>query len=152
MLFFLVLACSTSHPPAEAPVAKPEPAANTFGTEVKVEGAVSADTLVQAADQWTGKKVTVRGTIREVCQKKGCWYTLATGNSDTNIMVKDKEYAIFLPKDVAGREVVVEGTFSVGVMPLEEARHYAQDAGKDPNSITEAPKTFSLDMDGVKLL
>jgi hypothetical protein len=67
-------------------------------------------------------------------------------------MVKDKEYAIFLPKDVAGREVVVEGTFSVGVMPLEEARHYAQDAGKDPNSITEAPKTFSLDMDGVKLL
>lgn len=138
--------------PAEQVPVAPQAGQTAFGKPVEDAQAMSCDALVQEADQWSGKSVTVKGTIREVCQKKGCWHTLSTNDPNVTILVKDKEYELFLPKDVAGRQVVVGGTFSVGVMPLEEAQHLAADAGKDPASITVAPKTYMMDADGIKLL
>lgn len=151
MLLHLLLACSTPAPqgPSEA---TPAAASNTFGAAVDPTGAITVDQLVASPDAWTGKEVTVKGTIREVCQKKGCWSTLSSSNPEVNLMVKDKEYQIFLPKDVAGRTALVHGIFTVEVMPLEEARHYAQDAGKDPSTITEAPRSFLMDAAGVQLI
>lgn len=164
MLLALMLACATPAPtttpaeapapaaPAEAPAAE-APAQNiAYGEAVDETAAVTVDAVIAAADTYNGKPVTVTGTVKEVCQKKGCWHTIATNDPNVDVMVKDKAYGIFLPFDAAGKKVAVKGTFSVEVLPLEEARHYAQDAGKDPNTITEAPKTFLMDADGVKLL
>lgn len=113
---------------------------------------VSADALVSAADTWSGKDIVVEGTIAEVCQKKGCWHTIATANPDVTLMVKDKEYQIFLPKDAAGHKVLVHGQFAVTEMPEDEARHYAEDAGKDPSAIVGPQKRFTLDVSGVRFL
>ncbi len=162
MLLILSLACSTRAPDAAPPLAaSPEAVAppasssapgTTFGAPVDLAGAVPADQVVAAAETWSGKPVTLRGVVQEVCQKKGCWFTIATADPAVNVMVKDKEYKIFLPFDSAGKTVAVNGTFSVGTMPLEEARHYAEDAGRDPAAITEAPKTFQVDADGIVFL
>jgi hypothetical protein len=157
MLFVLVLACASPTPPvaAPAPQAAAAPAqTENLGASFELDPAkdLAADRLRTEADTWNGQELTVTGTIREVCQKKGCWHTLSTGDAETNIMVKDKEYAIFLPKDCAGRQVAVHGRFSVETLPLEEAKHLAADAGKDPATVTVAPKTLLLDASGVKFL
>ena len=59
---------------------------------------------------------------------------------------------VFRPGLFAGRTAIVKGTFSKAVMPLEEAKHYAEDAGKDPATVTEAPITYSIDAAGVILM
>jgi hypothetical protein len=57
-----------------------------------------------------------------------------------------------LPKDAAGKKVHVKGTFAVAELPEAEARHYAEDAGRDPTTIVGAQKTFALDVAGVKFV
>ncbi len=162
MLVALLLACSTTPDaaPAAAPAA-PAPAAEApaapaqtvaLGAEVDAAAALPVDQVIADAANWSGKPVTIKGTVKEVCQKKGCWHTIATADPAVNVMVKDKEYKIFLPFDSAGKTAVVSGTFSVETLPLDEARHYAEDAGKDPSTITEPQKTFLMDADGIRFL
>ncbi len=161
-LLIVLLACSTNTPTTEAPkteapkteAPKTEaPAGNVaLGGPVEAAGALPADQVIAEADKLSGREITVTGTVREVCQKKGCWHTLSTSDPNTNIMVKDKEYAIFLPKDCAGKSVAIQGTFTVEAISEEEARHYAQDAGRDPSVINGPQRTYLMDASGVKFL
>ena len=82
----------------------------------------------------------VRGTIEEVCQMKGCWMTLKN-ESGENVRVTFKDYGFFVPKDVSGKDVIIEGLAKKEVLDEEVARHYAEDGGKEydesmRNSIT----------------
>ena len=49
-----------------------------------------------------------RGTVTEVCKAKGCWMKVALENGEET-MVKFKDYGFFVPKDMAGKEVVING-------------------------------------------
>ena len=158
MLLLLAFACSNAPSasgaapaPAAAPAAAP-PVQTVLGAEVDLAAAVPVDDVIAAAATWSGKPVTVKGTVKEVCQKKGCWHTLATKDPAVNVLVKDKEYGIFLPFDSAGRTAVVKGTFTVELLPVDEARHYAEDAGRDPSTITAPVPSYLMDADGVRLL
>jgi Domain of unknown function (DUF4920) len=57
--------------------------------------------------------------------------------SDEKLLVKFKDYAFFVPKDIAGREVMVEGKAYKEVTSVEELRHYAEDAGKSAEEIAK---------------
>lgn len=146
--------------PAAAPAAEPaEPTRAESAVAGLVVGAafdagtpVPVDTLIASPEAYNGKPVVVEGTVKEVCQKKGCWHTIATSNPAVDVMVKDKEYKIFLPKDSAGHKVLVQGDFAVGEIPEDEARHYAEDAGRDPSTIVGPQKRYMLDVAGVKFL
>lgn len=162
MLLLLALACSSPQPevtPPAPPAAEPAPAPEVPVSNVNLGDAafddsavVPIDTIVKDAATWDGKDVVVDAVVKEVCQKKGCWHTLATADPAVSVMVKDKEYAIFLPKDSAGKKVHVHGTFAVSELPEAEARHYAEDAGRDPSTIVGPQKTFTLDVAGVKFV
>jgi hypothetical protein len=123
-----------------------------LGAPFAVTDVVPVDTLVSDASAWSGKEVVLEGVVKEVCQKKGCWHTIATADPAVAVMVKDKEYKIFLPKDAAGKKVHVKGTFAVEEIPEDEARHYAEDAGRDPSTIVGPQKTFALDVAGVQFV
>jgi len=162
MLLLLALACSPTQPeatPAAPPVAEQAPAPQAPVSTVNLGDAafdesaiVPIDTIVKDPAAWDGKDVVVDAVVKEVCQKKGCWHTLATADPAVSVMVKDKEYAIFLPKDSAGKKVHVHGTFAVSELPEAEARHYAEDAGRDPSTIVGPQKAFTLDVAGVKFV
>ena len=67
-------------------------------------------------------------------------------------MVKFKDYGFFMPKDLAGSDVIVEGVAYVEEMSVEEQRHYAEDAGKTKDeieAITEPKRTLSFISSGV---
>lgn len=79
--------------------------------------------------------VTLTATVAEVCQVKGCWMILVDG--DTKVRVTFKDYGFFMPKNLAGTKVVVEGVLSEEVLSEKDARHYAEDAGKSKAEIAK---------------
>lgn len=128
----------------------------SIGEEITVDAARSTSDMAEVyksmriGDTINAKMV---GTVDEVCQSKGCWMKLNLDDGD-QVMVKFKDYGFFMPKDIAGKEVVINGKAYVNEVPVDEQRHYAEDAGKSEEEITvitEPKKTFSFEADGVLL-
>lgn len=98
----------------------------------------------EALQEGEKKPIRFQSTINSVCVKKGCWMRLDLGNKQ-EAFIKFKDYAFFVPKDVAGKTVIVDGTAELKVTSVERLRHYAQDAGKSQeeiDKITEPEKTY----------
>ncbi|NJC25402.1 DUF4920 domain-containing protein [Neolewinella antarctica] len=130
---------------------------NAYGAEFEPLEVVAAPSFIS---RYTEKEIAdtintvLRGEVTEVCQAKGCWMTINSGQED-EIMVKFKDYGFFMPKDISGREVVMNGMAYYQITPVDELRHYAEDAGKDAAeiaAITEPVKELRFLADGVKLL
>ena len=128
----------------------------SFGSEIEATGSVTSDEM---AKTYTTLAVTdtlktkFTGVVNEVCQAKGCWMKVALKDG-SEAMVKFKDYGFFMPKDIAGKEVTMNGLAFVEEMSVEDQRHFAEDAGKTKEEIaliTESKKTYSFEADGVLL-
>lgn len=113
-----------------------------YGAGTTAAGALEVNLLEEklaAADQFTGK---VKGTVISVCEKKGCWMKLAQTDGE-GIMIRFKDYKYFMPKDIVGHDVVLEGTAEKTTTSVEMLKHYAEDAGKSKEEIEKIkePKT-----------
>jgi len=75
-----------------------------------------------------------RARVLEVCQMKGCWMRVELDGEQT-VMVRFKDYGFFVPKDIAGSEVWVEGKAFVSEVPEGERRHLARDAGRTEQEV-----------------
>ena len=126
----------------------------SFGKEIIPDDAIKISSMadhygnLQVGDSIQSK---MKATVNEVCQAKGCWMTLDLGE-DKEVMVKFKDYGFFVPKDISGKEVIVNGKAYVTEMSVEEQQHYAQDAGESEdviNQITAPKKTYLFEADGV---
>ncbi|RYZ19670.1 MAG: DUF4920 domain-containing protein [Chitinophagaceae bacterium] len=104
------------------------PAANT--TPVFVD---KLDDAISKGDSYTG---TVQGKVKEVCQTMGCWMKLEKADGST-VMVKMKDHAFFLPKNIVGHTVNVSGTAAVKVETEAKRKHYAEDGGKSKAEIAK---------------
>ncbi|MCE2612749.1 DUF4920 domain-containing protein [Flavobacteriaceae bacterium D16] len=126
----------------------------SFGAEIQAEGAKSdLDMLAMYQQLPVSDSVNTKfsATVKEVCQSKGCWMKLKLQDGG-EAMVRFKDYAFFVPKDISGKEVVVSGKAFVDMMTVEDQRHYAEDEGKSAEeiaAITEPKKTFSFEASGV---
>ncbi|MCW5517578.1 DUF4920 domain-containing protein [Muriicola sp. Z0-33] len=99
-------------------------------------------------------KTKFKAEVIEVCQAKGCWMKVQLEDGQET-MVRFKDYGFFVPKDIAGKEVVLNGLAFVEEMSVEDQRHYAKDAGKSDEEIAQitAPKkTFGFEADGLLIL
>jgi hypothetical protein len=76
---------------------------------------------------------TIQGKVMDVCSKKGCWMIISSGNVTARVTFKD--YGFFVPTSLKGKTVLVTGVLSVEELSEEEARHYAEDAGKSKEHI-----------------
>jgi hypothetical protein len=80
--------------------------------------------------------------------------TMDSGESG-QMMVRFKDYGFFVPKDISGREVVVHGKAYYQLTPVEDLRHYAEDAGQSPEevaAITEPKQELHFLAEGVRVL
>ena len=75
-----------------------------------------------------------KAKVLEVCQMKGCWMRVELDGEQT-VMVRFKDYGFFVPKDIAGSEVWVEGKAFVSEVPEGERRHLARDAGRTEQQV-----------------
>ena len=130
-----------------------EIAYQSYGEKITAENVISRDDLIEKYKNLKpGDSVLVKFTseVKEVCQNKGCWMKMDMGEDQA--MVRFKDYGFFMPKDLAGTEVIVEGYAFVDEMSVDDQRHYAEDAGKSPEeiaAITEPKRTLSFTSSGV---
>lgn len=98
--------------------------------------------------------LVVEGAVIDVCSKKGCWMKLDQGDGES-VRVTFKDYALFMPLDLAGSQVVVRGIARKDTVSVDDLRHYAEDSGKSPEevaAITEPEIKISFEADGVAIL
>lgn len=123
-----------------------------FGEEFKVsnkvdktsapyEGLVATDTL----------QTQMMGEVTEVCQAKGCWMKVKLDSED-EVFVRFKDYGFFVPKDAAGKKVVMNGAAFLEEMSVDDQKHYAEDEGASEDELAQitAPKrTLRFEAEGV---
>jgi hypothetical protein len=121
---------------------EPQPAEKgvTYGAGTTAEGALPVSQLdaKMKAAKFTGKTT---GKVVSVCLEKGCWMKIEKSGGET-MMVKFKDYGYFMPKNIVGKEVVLDGEATVKETSVKQLKHYAQDAGKSKDEISKitAPK------------
>ena len=146
--FLLIISCKNENKETTADIAYA-----SFGDKITAEEVLTKDEIIEKYKTLkAGDTAFVKFTskVNEVCQAKGCWMKLDLG--DEEAMVRFKDYGFFMPKNIADREVIVNGKAYVSEMSVEEQRHYAEDAGQTPEeieAITEVKRTLSFEADGV---
>ena len=124
-----------------------------FGSEISDENVLTKQEMMEKYNTMKpGDTANVKfaATVKDVCQKKGCWMNLNMGEKEA--MVRFKDYGFFMPKDIAGQEVIVNGKAYVEEMSVEDQRHFAEDGGKSAEeiaAITEPKRTLAFEADGV---
>jgi hypothetical protein len=106
----------------------------TYGAGTTADGALpvsEVDNKLKEQDKFNGK---LKGKVVSVCKDKGCWMKIERENGEP-MMVKFKDYGFFMPKDIEGKEVVLEGEATVKETSVKQLRHYAKDAGKSKEEI-----------------
>ncbi len=134
---------------------EPVPAAKgiVYGAGTTEKDAVPVSQLEASMKdaKFTGKAT---GKILSVCQEKGCWMKMENAHGET-MMVKFKDYGFFMPKNIVGKEVVVDGEAAVKETSVKDLKHYAADAGKsreEISKITHPKKELVFTAKGVLVL
>ncbi|GGH47352.1 branched-chain amino acid aminotransferase [Mangrovimonas yunxiaonensis] len=137
--------------------AAPEVTYVPFGDTITTDHADAIEKISRTYHNLTvGDSLNIKMTakVNSVCQAKGCWMKLDLGNEE-EVMVKFKDYAFFVPKNISGKDVIIEGVAFVDEMSVEDQKHYAEDAGKteaEIAEITQPKRTYSFLADGVLLV
>ncbi len=115
---------------------KQEVAYNFYGDSISTSGAVSVNQLLDQMKANDSMQVKVSGTVNSSCKMKGCWMKMDLGNGK-EMHVTFKDYEFFVPKDLNGEEVIVEGYARIDTLDVDYLRHLAHDAGKSEEEIAE---------------
>lgn len=124
-----------------------------FGAPVTAKNAIPYEQLITKMAKVDSMPAKVSGEVVAVCQKKGCWMTIQSAQpGKPEMRVTFKDYAFFMPKDLSGKKVVLDGFARVETTPIEVLRHFAEDAGQSPEQIariTEPKRELTFEAAGV---
>jgi hypothetical protein len=118
-----------------------------YGDGVSGQDTIPISVLLEDADDYVDQVVRVAGVVTAVCEKAGCWMTLATAGGDDEVRIKVNDGVIVFPPEAKGRHAIAEGRFVKIEMTLDETiaykQHHAEEQGEefDPASVTE-PMVF----------
>lgn len=123
-----------------------------YGKAITNKNAISVQKLestLKTKKQFSGK---IEGEVVGVCKKKGCFLTLKREGETDPIMVRFTDYGYFVPADLVGKTVVVEGKAKIKELSVKQLQHNAEDAGESAAEIAKItkPKTdINIVADGV---
>ena len=89
--------------------------------------------------------------VLDIVSHSGVEVLWLDNNSDSKGVadrVTFKDYGFFVPKDAAGREVIIDGIASLKELDEETAKHFADDSGREFNPETDM-KEVSIVASGV---
>jgi len=126
------------------------------GDKISADGALEFDAVLAKLGDQEKIETKMIGTVESVCQAKGCWMNVVSkDNEPKEIFVKFKDYGFFVPKDIAGQKVIMQGEAFREVTSVDELRHYAEDEGKSKEeiaAITEPKEELKFMASGVIVL
>jgi hypothetical protein len=121
------------------------------GDTISPEGVVSVDSVESSLIALKNADFTVKAKVQSACQVKGCWMKVAMPSGKL-MHITFKDYGFFVPKDIAGQEVIFSGYAYNDTLSVEELRHYAEDDGKSEEEISKITKpelTYLFNATGV---
>lgn len=127
---------------------------SSFGAKIAADKALTKEQMLQKYKTLKpGDTITVkfRSTIKDVCQKKGCWMEMELPGGQKSF-VKFKDYAYFVPLNAAESEAIVSGKAFISETSVAQLKHYAKDGGQSEAEIAKItqPKTeYKFMADGV---
>ncbi len=150
-MFLIALVAVCSQVSFAQPPKGPAKVGNTYGEKIKADGAIAIADLPArlSADEPVQTKVKAR--VLDVCPKKGCWISLQMPDS-TKAFVKMKDYGFFVPVDLKGKNIVIDGEAAMKTISVDELQHYAEDAKKSKEeiaAITKPEKELRLTAKGI---
>jgi len=119
----------------------------TYGESITLTNAIDLQEALPLAD--TDQPVLITATVGSICQVKGCWMGLV--DEANNVRVTFKDYGFFVPPTLMGKTVRVQGTLQKVTLSLEDTKHYIEDAGGDPSTVTEPRVEYQIVATGVQL-
>jgi hypothetical protein len=113
--------------------------------------------LASALETCVGGESTckVEGTIERVCERAGCWFTLAAPDVPRTVRVSMRNYGFFVPRNTLGARVVLEGSLAAVEIPQEVVQHYAEDEaaarGGEVEQVAGPEQAFQFTIDGAEI-
>ena len=98
----------------------------TFGKPLKGLPLTTLAAVLEKPE--AGKSVALEGTIKAVCQDKGCWLTFEQGEKSVHVTFEG--YSFFVPKDSAGQKVKLEGKVVMKQRSKDEIEHLEGEGAK----------------------
>lgn len=138
-------------PAKSEPVGELEVVPGSYGAnldENTVLGTSEMISAVEASGTFTGK---IAGEIKEVCTKKGCWFTMDLANGEP-MRVTFKDYGFFIPTNSQGFPIILEGVATLTETDVETLKHFAEDQGKskeEVDAITLPKREITFEATGV---
>lgn len=125
-----------------------------LGEPFNEEEEIKLINLVSEMENSDSINAVIEAKVTEVCQAKGCWMKVDLPNGES-MRVTFKDYGFFMPKDLAGKSVKMNGVAKKEETDVETLKHFAEDAGKSEEEIaqiTEPKMDYKFVASGVKLM
>lgn len=135
------------------PVGEVETVPGNYGANLEENSVVGTSemiSVVETSGTFTGK---VAGEIKEVCTKKGCWFTMDLANGEP-MRVTFKDYGFFIPTNSQGFPIILEGVATLTETDVETLKHFAEDQGKskeEVDAITAPKREITFEATGVMI-
>lgn len=145
MTLLVILASLTVH-------GKPG-ADKTFGGKITAQNKTSLPKIVSNFSDYKDKTIIFEATPRKVCEKKGCWMILEDGKHQVRTLFKN--YGFFVPKDIVGKKVRVQGVMEQKTVSAAEIRHFMKDEGrplKDVKKVKTGQTKYQFTADAVEII
>jgi hypothetical protein len=119
----------------------------TYGEPLGGSDTTPISVLMAAPDDYVGQTVRVEGLITRVCEKRGCWMSLASDEEFQELRIKVDDGVIVFPLEAKGKRAIAEGEFTKIEMTMEQTlayeKHHAEEHNEefDASSVTE-PRTY----------
>lgn len=123
--------------------------AENYGAPLSEAAPISITEAIARVDAGDVGAALVQGEVTAVCQAKGCWMGFSSEAGDVRVTFQD--YGFFVPFSIMGKTVLAEGTLEKVQLSLEDSKHFTQDAGGDPDTVTEPIVEYRMVATGVKV-
>lgn len=125
------------------------PPGERIGRDFEAKPVLALSEVMDDPQAYFDRTLIVRGRVVAVCQSAGCWMQIADG--DVTTMVRwdtgcGGEFAF--PKDCAGRQVLVQGSFYPKEVSPEDREHLAEESG---GALELPPQVFEINATAVLL-
>src|SRR5262249_23077067 len=125
---------------------------SAYGKPITLKKATSVTEVVEQIDKYDNKEVLVEGSIRDVCQNKGCWLIVSDGKKSMRVTFEN--YGFFVPKDSQSKKVALQGVFKRATLSEAKARHYNSEEKTPtvtPEDIKGPQNVITMVASGVKI-
>ncbi len=153
VLFFIAVIAFSLTLKAQPPAGAANPG-DTYGDKITADGAISLADLSGKLTKSENVTAKIKGKVTEVCAKKGCWLTMEMPDK-SKMQVKFKDYGFFVPANLSGKTIVLDGVARQKLVSVNELKHYAQDAKKpqaEIDAITKPEKQVTFTASGVLVM